>query len=61
MFKKKVCRKYENTYRYTIEKSTKLTQICHPTLAPFLVELVEDEEILEWTSRGEGGFGSTGK
>ena len=53
--------KYENTYRYTIEKSTKLTQICHPTLAPFLVELVEDEEILEWTSRGEGGFGSTGK
>jgi len=45
---------------YSIEKNTRLTQICHPNLVPFLVELVDDESILESTVRGEGGFGSTG-
>lgn len=48
-------------YRYAIEQYTKLTQICHPNLVPFLVELVDDEAVLEATTRGEGGFGSTGK
>jgi len=44
---------------YTIEKHTKLLQICHPSLCPVHVVMVEEEE-LSTTSRGEGGFGSTG-
>ena len=46
---------------YQIEENTRLTQICHPNLVPFLVELVDDESVLEATTRGEGGFGSTGR
>lgn len=45
---------------YVVEKDTRLLQICHPTLSPFLVELVEESELTS-TERGEGGFGSTGK
>jgi len=44
---------------YTIEKGTKLMQICHPSLCPIHVVMV-DESDLSTTSRGEGGFGSTG-
>ena len=45
---------------YTIDKNTRIMQICHPSLCPiFVIECSEDE--LSETSRGEGGFGSTGK
>ena len=42
---------------YLIEKGTRLFQICSPDLSPVRVVLVEE---LTTTSRGEGGFGSTG-
>ena len=44
-----------------VEKGTRLLQICHPKLEPFFVDIIEKEEQLTNTSRGEGGFGSTGK
>jgi dUTPase len=44
---------------YTVEKSTKLLQICSPDLRPIMVKLVQ-ESFFENTNRGEGGFGSTG-
>ena len=44
---------------YTVPKHTRLLQICHPSLCPFYVKLVEEDE-LSTTLRGEGGFGSTG-
>jgi dUTPase len=39
---------------------TRMFQICSPTLEPFLVEIVDTEEDLGITERGNGGFGSTG-
>ena len=39
---------------------TRMFQICSPTLEPFLVEIVDSEEDLGFTERGNGGFGSTG-
>lgn len=45
---------------YTIEKHNRLLQICHPSLYPIHVVMVDESE-LSTTSRGEGGFGSTGK
>jgi dUTP pyrophosphatase len=44
---------------YTVEKHTRLFQICHPTLCPVFVVLVDESE-LNSSERGEGGFGSTG-
>ena len=44
---------------YTVAKHTRLLQVCHPTLCPIHVVLVNEEE-LSTTARGEGGFGSTG-
>jgi dUTP pyrophosphatase len=44
---------------YKVEQNTRLLQICHPFLVPIYVVLV-DEEHLSTTTRGEGGFGSTG-
>jgi len=49
---------YEST---VVDKGTRLLQICHPRLLPFFVDIVEKEEHLSNTARGEGGFGSTGK
>lgn len=43
---------------YTVKKGERLVQICHPSLIPIKLALVES---LSETSRGEGGFGSTGK
>ena len=43
---------------YVVEKGTRLLQICAPNLEPITFELVEE---LSETSRGTGGFGSTGK
>lgn len=44
---------------YEIEKHTRLVQICLPSLEPFHVKIVNESE-LSSTSRGDGGFGSTG-
>jgi dUTPase len=44
-----------------IEKQTRMVQICHAGLKPFIVELCDSIEDLGVTSRGSGGFGSTGK
>ena len=49
-----------NEYSYRVEKHTRLLQICHPSLCPIYVEMVDNEEYLSTTERGEGGFGSTG-
>ena len=43
---------------YKIEKGTRLFQICSNDLTPFDTVVFSDE--LTETSRGEGGFGSTG-
>lgn len=46
----------------TINKFDRYLQICAPSLIPIVVIMVETkEELGEKTSRGEGGFGSTGK
>ena len=46
---------------YSMAKNTRLTQICHPSLCPIKVHIVDSEELLGVTARGENGFGSTGK
>jgi dUTPase len=45
------------TDNIVIAGGTRLFQILHPTLEPFGVQIVDD---LNTTSRGMGGFGSTG-
>jgi len=49
----------ENVPVYTVEKHTRLFQICHPSLCPVFVVLVDESE-LNLSERGDGGFGSTG-
>ena len=45
----------------TINKFDRHLQICAPNLMPIIVQLVHSrEELGEKTTRGEGGFGSTG-
>jgi len=44
---------------YTVQKTTRLLQICAPDLRPILIRIVK-ESFFETTVRGEGGFGSTG-
>jgi dUTPase len=39
---------------------SRMFQVCSPTLQPFMVQLVESEEMLGKSERGSGGFGSTG-
>lgn len=48
----------EEPYEYVIKKGERLLQICSPDLSPIVFELVDT---LSGTSRGENGFGSTGK
>ncbi len=43
---------------YVVEKETRLLQVCHPSLRPIHVVLVDESE-LSTTARGSGGFGST--
>ena len=43
--------------KYLIKEGTRLFQICSPDLSPIKVKIVKE---LTETSRGEGGFGSTG-
>ena len=45
---------------YVVDKHVRLLQICHPSLCPIYVILVEESELSN-TARGAGGFGSTGK
>jgi dUTP pyrophosphatase len=49
-----------NASSYTVEPMTRLLQICHPTLCPIIIELVDEDQLTN-TERGAGGFGSTGK
>jgi dUTP pyrophosphatase len=44
----------------TIEKHSRLLQICSGDLQPFIVRIVDDVMLLGETNRGTGGFGSTG-
>lgn len=46
--------------KYVVDKHSRLLQICHPSLCPIIVHLVNEDELTQ-TSRGSGGFGSTGK
>ena len=41
-------------------KGARLVQICAPDLKPFLVQRVMNEDVLSKTTRGTGGFGSSG-
>jgi dUTP pyrophosphatase len=50
-------RSFETNYQ--VDRHARLLQICHPSLCPVYVQLV-DEEQFESTERGQGGFGSTG-
>jgi dUTP pyrophosphatase len=43
---------------FVMEVNTRVLQICHPSLCPVRVVL---QDTLTETSRGEGGFGSTGR
>lgn len=46
---------------YKVLKYDRLVQICSPDLSPIIVEIVDNEaELGKKTSRGSGGFGSTG-
>ena len=53
-------RNLSNENNYTIEKHSRLFQICSGDLKPFFVIIVNKEE-LSVTERDSGGFGSTGK
>ena len=46
---------------FVIFKFDRYLQVCTSTLEPFLVKMVDSEEELGTTSRGQGGFGSTGR
>ena len=47
---------------YQVDKLTRLLQVCAPDLMPIFVRVVSlVDELSSETSRGEGGFGSTGK
>jgi dUTP pyrophosphatase len=49
-----------NATSYSVEPHTRLLQICHPTLCPIIVEMVDENQLTN-TERGTGGFGSTGR
>jgi dUTP pyrophosphatase len=48
-----------NDNMYPVEQNTRLVQICHPTLCPIYVVIVNEDQLSN-TERGAGGFGSTG-
>ena len=45
---------------FSLDSQVRLLQVCHPTLSPILVVLVDDND-LSTTERNAGGFGSTGR
>lgn len=52
---------YKNEYDWYMEAYSRMLQICAPGLVPIYVNIVSSaEELGPNTSRGEGGFGSTG-
>ena len=52
----------DREFDWYMEKYSRILQICAPGLVPIYVNIVENiEELGPSTSRGEGGFGSTGK
>ena len=44
---------------YTVSKNTRLLQICHPSLCPIYIVLVNNNNELSSSERGNCGFGST--
>jgi len=51
----------ESGYDYVMEKYTRILQICAPSLIPIYVNVVDSiNDLGPSTSRGDGGFGSTG-
>ena len=47
---------------FYVDEYTRLLQICSPSLSPIYVEIVDKfQDLGPSTSRGDGGFGSTGK
>jgi dUTP pyrophosphatase len=48
-----------NSESYIVEQNTRLIQICHTSLCPIYIVLVNENELSN-TERGSGGFGSTG-
>lgn len=48
-----------NLKDYTVQKTTRLLQICHPNLYPIYIKVVNETQ-LSSSERGGGGFGSTG-
>jgi hypothetical protein len=53
---------FDALHRHSVEPYTRLLQICAPNLVPIYVNIVDKiEDLGPTTSRGEGGFGSTGK
>jgi dUTP pyrophosphatase len=51
-------RNLDHNAEFVMEVNTRVLQICHPSLCPVRVIL---QDFVTETSRGEGGFGSTGK
>jgi len=49
----------QNSSSFVVNKHSRLLQICHPSLCPVFVMLVNETD-LSSSERGEGGFGSTG-
>ena len=49
-----------NMFTYTVEKNTRLLQICHPSYCPIFIVFVKENDLSN-TERSTGGFGSTGK
>ena len=53
---------FDALHKYSTEPYTRLLQICAPGLVPIYVKIADSlEELGPNTSRGDGGFGSTGK
>jgi dUTP pyrophosphatase len=51
-----------NADKVNVNKFDRYAQICAPGLIPIIIEIVNSREDLgEKTTRGDGGFGSTGK
>ena len=48
-----------DTDHYIVSPYTRLMQICLPSLCPIFVVMVDENELTN-TTRGEGGFGSSG-
>jgi dUTP pyrophosphatase len=63
LYNSPLCTTYEVAARvktkYIVEKNTRLVQICHPSLCPIFVKIMENMEDLSSTQRNTGGFGST--